>query len=65
MSLSVTGLSLLRKSVSHAQGEILARLNIGPSNVDLFRGVDGLLEALETYGLVDYRVGVGGFVQFS
>jgi len=46
---------LLRRGGSYTQEEILAHLNIDPSDVDLVKAVDRQLEALEAYGLVEYR----------
>jgi len=48
-------IELLRKGGSYTQEEILAHLNIDPSDVDLVRAVDRQLEALEAYGLVEYK----------
>ncbi|MEM1661110.1 MAG: hypothetical protein QXR17_08265 [Candidatus Bathyarchaeia archaeon] len=48
-------IDLLRKGRSYTQEEILAALNIDPSDVDLVRAVDRQLEALEAYGLVEYK----------
>ena len=46
---------LLRRGGSYTQEEILAHLNIDPSDVELVKAVDRQLEALEAYGLVEYR----------
>ncbi|MEM3881745.1 MAG: hypothetical protein QXD19_08380 [Candidatus Bathyarchaeia archaeon] len=48
-------IELLRKGGSYTQEEILARLNIDPSDVELVRAVDRQLQALEAYGLVEYK----------
>ncbi|MEM1666524.1 MAG: hypothetical protein QXW12_04185 [Nitrososphaerota archaeon] len=48
-------IDLLRKGGSYTQKEILAALNIDPSDVDLVRAVDRQLQALEAYGLVEYK----------
>jgi len=46
---------LLRRGGSYTEEEILAHLNIDPSDVELVKAVDRQLEALEAYGLVEYR----------
>jgi len=46
---------LLRRGGSYTEEEILAHLNIEPSDVELVKAVDRQLEALEAYGLVEYR----------
>jgi len=48
-------IDLLREGGSYSQEEILAQLNINPSDVDLVKAVDRQLEALEAYGLVEYK----------
>jgi predicted RNase H-like nuclease (RuvC/YqgF family) len=48
-------IELLRRGGSYTQEEILAHLNIDPSDVELVKAVDRQLEALEAYGLVEYR----------
>lgn len=48
---------LLRRGGSYTDGEILARLNIEPSDTELVKAVGKQLEILESYGLVEY---VGG-----
>jgi predicted RNase H-like nuclease (RuvC/YqgF family) len=48
-------IELLRKGGSYTQEEILAHLNIEPSDVELVKAVDKQLEALEAYGLVEYK----------
>ena len=48
-------LELLRRGGSYSEEEILAHLNIDPSDVELVKAVDRQLEALEAYGLVEYR----------
>jgi len=45
---------LLRKGYSYSSEEILADLNIDPSDSDLVKVVNKQLEILETYGLVEY-----------
>jgi len=46
---------LLRKGGSYTQEDILAHLNIDPSDSDLMKAVSKQLEALEGYGLLEYR----------
>jgi len=46
---------LLRKGGSYAQDEILAHLNIDPSESDLVKAISKQLEALEGYGLLEYK----------
>jgi predicted RNase H-like nuclease (RuvC/YqgF family) len=46
---------LLRRGRSYTQEEILAHLNIDPFDAELVKAVDRQLEALEAYGLVEYR----------
>lgn len=46
---------LLRKGGSYTQEDILAHLNIDPSDSDLVKAVSKQLEALEGYGLLEYR----------
>jgi len=48
-------IELLRRGGSYTEDEILAHLNIDPSDVELVKAVDKQLEALEAYGLVEYR----------
>jgi len=48
-------IELLRRGGSYTEDEILAHLNIDPSDVELVKAVDRQLEALEAYGLVEYR----------
>jgi len=48
-------IELLRRGGSCTEDEILAHLNIDPSDVELVKAVDRQLEALEAYGLVEYR----------
>ncbi|MBC7131090.1 hypothetical protein H5T51_07740, partial [Candidatus Bathyarchaeota archaeon] len=48
-------IELLRRGGSYTQEEILAQLNIDPSDVDLVKAVGKQLEALEAYGLVEYK----------
>lgn len=46
---------LLKKGGSLSQEQILVSLNIDPSDSDLVKAVSRQLEALEAYGLLDYR----------
>jgi hypothetical protein len=46
---------LLKKGGSLTQEQMLASLNIDPSDIDLVKAVSRQLEALEAYGLLDYR----------
>jgi predicted RNase H-like nuclease (RuvC/YqgF family) len=46
---------LLRRGGSYTEEEILAHLNIEPPDAELVKAVDRQLEALEAYGLVEYR----------
>jgi len=48
-------IELLRKGGSYTQEQILAHLNIDPSDSDLVKAVSKQLEALESYGLLEYR----------
>jgi len=48
-------IELLRGGRSHTQEEILAHLNIDPSDTELVRAVTKQLEALEAYGLLEYK----------
>jgi len=48
-------IELLRRGGSYTEEEILAHLNIDPSDMELIKAVDRQLEALEAYGLVEYR----------
>jgi len=48
-------LGLLRKGGSYTQEQILAYLNIDPSNSDFVKAVNKQLEALEDYGLLEYK----------
>jgi len=48
-------IELLRKGGSYTQEQILAHLNIDPSDSDLVKSVSKQLEALEGYGLLEYR----------
>jgi predicted RNase H-like nuclease (RuvC/YqgF family) len=48
-------IELLRRGGSYTEEEILAHLNIEPSDAELVKAVDRQLEALEAYGLVEYR----------
>jgi len=47
-------LELLREGRSFSGEEILSRLGIKSSNIDLVKGVNKQLSILETYGLVEY-----------
>jgi len=46
---------LLRKGGSYTQEDILTHLNIDPSDSDLVKAVSKQLEALEGYGLLEYK----------
>ncbi|MEM3752707.1 MAG: hypothetical protein QXM65_07165 [Candidatus Bathyarchaeia archaeon] len=48
-------IELLRKGGSYTQENILSHLNIDPSDADLVNAVSKQLEALEAYGLVEYK----------
>jgi translation initiation factor 2B subunit (eIF-2B alpha/beta/delta family) len=48
-------IELLRKGGSYTQEQILAHLNIDPSDSDLMKAVSKQLEALEGYGLLEYK----------
>jgi len=48
-------IELLRKGGSYTQEQILAHLNIDPSDSDLVKAVSKQLEALESYGLLEYK----------
>ena len=48
-------IELLRKGGSYTQEQILAHLNIDPSDADLVKALGRQLEALEAYGLVEYK----------
>jgi len=48
-------IELLRKGGSYTQEQILAHLNIDPLDTDLVKGLSRQLEALEGYGLVEYK----------
>lgn len=48
-------IELLRKGGSYTQEEILARLNINPSESELVKAVSKQLEVLEGYGLLEYK----------
>jgi hypothetical protein len=47
-------IELLKSGKSYSADEILARLNIEPSEVDLVKAINVQLETLEAYGLIDY-----------
>jgi len=46
--------TFLKRGSSYADEDILANLNIDPSDVDLVKAVSKQLEALENYGLVEF-----------
>ena len=46
---------LLRKGGAYTQEQILVHLNIDPSDSDLVKAVSKQLEALEGYGLLEYK----------
>jgi len=48
-------IELLRRGGSYTQEEILAHLSIDPSDTDLVKAVSKQLEALEGYGLLEYK----------
>lgn len=48
-------IELLRRGGSYTQEEILAHLSIDPSDSDLVKAVSKQLEALESYGLLEYK----------
>jgi predicted RNase H-like nuclease (RuvC/YqgF family) len=48
-------IELLRKGGSYTQEEILAHLNIDPSEGDLVKAISKQLEILEAYGLLEYK----------
>lgn len=48
-------IELLRKGGSYTQEQILANLNIDASDSDLVKAVSKQLEALEGYGLLEYK----------
>jgi hypothetical protein len=47
-------IELLKSGKSYSADEILAHLNIEPSEVDLVKAINVQLETLEAYGLIDY-----------
>ncbi|MCP8314059.1 MAG: hypothetical protein H3Z53_06775 [archaeon] len=47
-------INLLRKGGSYNNEEILARLNIDPTDTDMVKAISKQLEALEEYRLVEY-----------
>ena len=47
-------IDLLKKGITLSGDEILANLNIELSDTDLVKSVNRQLEALETYGLVEF-----------
>ena len=48
-------IELLRKGGSYTQEHILSQLNIDPSDTELVKAISKQLEALEAYGLVEYK----------
>lgn len=48
-------IELLRKGGSYSDEEILRRLSVDPSDTDMVKAVSKQLEALEEYGLIEYR----------
>jgi len=48
-------IELFRKGGAYTQEEILTNLNIDPSDTDLVKAVSKQLEALEGYGLLEYK----------
>jgi len=48
-------IELLRKGGSYTQEQILDHLNVNPSDSDLVKAVSKQLEALEGYGLLEYK----------
>lgn len=48
-------IELIRRGGSYTQEEILAHLSIDPSDSDLVKAVGKQLEALEGYGLLEYK----------
>ena len=48
-------IDLFRRGGSYTQEQILAHLNIDPSDSDLVKAVSNQLEALEGYGLLEYK----------
>ena len=48
-------IELLRRGGSYPQEQVLAHLNIDPSDTDLVKAVNKQLEALEGYGLLEYK----------
>jgi bacterioferritin (cytochrome b1) len=46
---------LLRKGGSYTQEHILLHLNVDPSDTNLVKALSKQLEALEAYGLVEYK----------
>jgi hypothetical protein len=47
-------IDLLRKGGSHSQEDILAHLNVDPSDAEMVKAVSRQLQALEAYALVEY-----------
>jgi len=48
-------IELLRRGGSYTEEQILTHLNIDPSDTDLVKAVSKQLEALEGYGLLEYK----------
>jgi hypothetical protein len=48
-------IELLRKGGSYTEEQILTHLNIDPSDTDLVKALSKQLEALEGYGLLEYK----------
>jgi predicted transcriptional regulator len=48
-------IELLRKGRSYTQEEILAHLNVNPSESDFVKAIAKQLEILEAYGLLEYK----------
>jgi predicted RNase H-like nuclease (RuvC/YqgF family) len=48
-------MALLRKGGSYTQKHILSHLNVDPSDTNLVKALSKQLEALEAYGLVEYK----------
>lgn len=48
-------LDLLRNGRAYTQEEVLAHLNIAPSDSDLVKAISKQLETLEDYGLLEYK----------
>ncbi len=48
-------IQLLKEGELLSDDEILSRLNISPTDTDMVKAVSGQLQALESYGLVEFR----------